>query len=375
MVALSPNGLDRYGCDATPDALLVGTIDGIVELRASTGAWTQAGRSLPGVHVSSIVIDEIRDTIYAGSHAHGVFAQTADGPWVEFSAGLGSTNVFSLALAQDAEGATLYAGTEPPLLFRRRVGDDAWEELDALRSVPGRDDWSFPRPPNPAHTKHVDVDPRDPRVFYVSVEQGALLKTTDGGRTLRELVFRDASYVYNNDAHRVIINPFDPDEIYLSGGDGITRSRDAGETWERLTTPSMQIGYPDATFCSPLEDGVLYTAGASARPKEWRTTGNANAAMARSRDGGRTWETLGLPAQRGNIEAVTLMGWPAGYGFFVGTTDGDVFASTDRGETWSRIARDLPAVSKTWHYQTVASGRSSEGAVVNSAMMSSATET
>ncbi|MEK7215123.1 MAG: hypothetical protein AAB289_05980 [Chloroflexota bacterium] len=43
--------------------------------------------------------------------------------------------------------------------------------------------------------------------------------------------------------------------------------------------------------------------------------------------------------------------WPGGFALFAGTTDGDVFASEDGGDTWSTIAAGLPAVSKTSHYQ------------------------
>lgn len=174
--------------------------------------------------------------------------------------GLSERNVYSLAASDGPDGIIVYAGTEPALLFRLADGSDAWTELDALRSIPGRDGWNFPAEPHVAHAKHVDIDPRDPRAFYVSVEQGALLKTTDGGTTFRQLPFRDATYQFNSDTHRVAINPLDPDEIYLTGGDGVTRSADAGERWERVATPSMRIGYPDAVFCSPLEDGVLFAA-------------------------------------------------------------------------------------------------------------------
>lgn len=349
---LSPNGVNHYHGERWPDVLLVGTVDGVVELRCVAGTWSDAGRSLRGVHVSSLALDAL-DRVYAGSHGHGIHRR-ADGGWLSCSDGLASENVYSLMVSGD----TLYAGTEPALLFRLRGDASAWEELDALRTIPGRDGWNFPAPPHIAHAKHVDVDPRDPDTFYVSVEQGALLKTVDGGRTFRQLTFRDDAYVYNNDAHRVAINPLAPDELYLSGGDGVTRSPDGGASWKRVTTPAMRVGYPDATFCSPLEDGVLFTAGAGGRPHSWRATGTADAAMARSRDRGQTWEILALPATRGNIEAVTLVSRSDGYGFFVATTDGEIFASTDSGETWSVIADGLPAISKGGHYETVLSGRS-----------------
>src|SRR5205085_12682636 len=91
--------------------------------------------------------------------------------------------------------------------------------------------------------------------------------------------------------------------------------------------------------------------GASRRPK------TADARIARSGDGGKHWEYLegGLPAHiHGNIEGFTLNVWPGGSALFAGTTDGDVFASEDEGETWSTIARRIGAVSKGGHHLMLA---------------------
>jgi photosystem II stability/assembly factor-like uncharacterized protein len=357
MVALSPNGVDAYQLDAGPDDVLVGTKDGAVLLQFRAGRWREAGRSLIGRHVSALVTGLDGDVAYAGTHGHGVYRQAAGREWSDVSNGLASRNVYSLNYRRVAAGIELFAGTEPAYLFRRLDGADAWAEVVALRTIPGRAGWSFPAPPNIAHAKHVDFDPRDNRRYFVSIEQGALLKTDDDGATFRQIFFEDASYVYGNDLHRVIVNPLNPDELYLSGGDGITRSADGGVTWRHLTTPSMRVAYPDATFCSPFEDGVVFTAGAGARPGAWRSSGDADAAVARSNDHGETWTILDLPHLRGNIEAMTLVTWPAGYGFFAGTTDGEVFASLDAGRTWSLIAANLPPVSKGIHHDNVMRGR------------------
>lgn len=357
MVGLSPNGVDDYRLDAQPDELLVATKDGAIRLRRAAGRWLEAERALSGLHVSCVVTGLAGGVAYAGTHGDGVFRYDVAAGWVECSAGLESRNIFALNFRAAGDRTEIFAGTEPAYVFRRFDGAGAWTEVTALRTIPGRDAWSFPAPPHVAHAKHIDFDPRDARRYFVSIEQGALLKTDDDGVSFRQLFFEDGSYVYGNDLHRVVINPLDPHEIYLSGGDGITRSQDGGATWRHVATPEMRVAYPDATFCSPFEDGVVFTAGAGARPGLWRSSGNADAAVARSDDHGDTWTVLDLPALRGNIEAMTLVSWPGDYGFFIGTTDGEVFASGDRGSSWSQIASGLPPVSKCMHSDNVLIGR------------------
>lgn len=351
-VSLSPNGLDRYARSGPPDRLLVGTMDGVVELRKAPSGWVVQDRTLPGVHISALLFDTARDETYAASHGAGIFLRRGDQAWAAISTGLEHRNVFTLARN---DRGTLFAGTEPAHLYHSIDRGATWAELTGLRAVPGVDQWNFPAPPHVAHVKHVDFDPRSEKTIYVAIEQGALLKSIDGGKTFRALAFQDDSYVLNNDVHRVVCNPQQPDELFVPGGDGISHSTDAGESWEHLTTPKMRVGYPDATFVAP--DGAVYTTGGGTSPDVWRRTGDAASTVARSRDGGKTWEDLDLPHLRGNIEAATLVTWTGGYGFFAGTTDGEVFASMDQGKSWEQIASELAPVSKCIHHRNLQIGR------------------
>jgi photosystem II stability/assembly factor-like uncharacterized protein len=362
-VCLSPNGVDVYNLDHPPDSLMVATMDGVIELRAQGAGsqWTAINHSLDGLHVSSLMSEPGRGALFAGMHGEGLFRSLDGGAsWEASAEGLTVAHIFTLSFDRRGEAVTLFAGTEPAHLFRSRNGGDTWEELKGLRAVSGQEKWSFPPPPHIAHVKHVTADPRDERVLYVCIEQGALLKSIDGGEHFEQLFFEDASCRYNNDAHRIVFNPQNPDEIYLDGGDGIFKSQDAGRSWEHIATTAMRVAYPDPLFLAPREPGTMFAVGGGTPPFVWRTTGDARSAVVRSRDGGRTWSALGngLPESLpGNLEAATMVTWPGGYGFFVGSSDGEVFCSLDRGEHWSLIANALPPVSKCVHYGNLAKGR------------------
>jgi hypothetical protein len=122
-----------------------------------------------------------------------------------------------------------------------------------------------------------------------------------------------------------------------------------------MPLPENRIAYPDALVILPQQPEVMFTAGSSMSPgRQWAASGDANAAIARSRNAGRTWEYLsgGLPGHlRGNVEGMTMNVFPGGFELFAGTTDGDVFFSDNEGNAWSTIGQGLPPVSKGGHYR------------------------
>jgi len=363
LVCLSPNGMDSYRLPEIPDEVLVGTTDGVARLKkaAGTGQWPIDASALQGLHVSSLMREPRRGLVFAGIHGKGLY-RSADGGtnWEPVLSGIEHGHVFSLACRETKDGVELYAGTEPAHLYRSTDDGEHWRELPGIRAVPSLEHWNFPAPPFQPHVKHVAFDPRDEQTIYVCIEQGALLKSCDRGETFSELDFQDKSYVLNHDTHRIIFNPRDPDEIFLPGGDGISTSRDAGRHWRHLTTPKMRVAYPDHFFVSPDGEHRLFAAGGGDPPNVWRETGDARSAIVASGDRGASWVQLsgGLPEElRGNIEAVTMAQWEGGFGFFAGTTDGEIFASFDEGEHWQRIANGLAAISKCVHARNIAMGR------------------
>jgi photosystem II stability/assembly factor-like uncharacterized protein len=185
------------------------------------------------------------------------------------------------------------------------------------------------------------------------------LRSTDGGKTWSTLDN------INPDAHRVLIPTNDPSKLYGTAPTtncgpetpaGFCVSNDGGESWKSMTPRDFRIGYVDPFFVHPRDPNLLYVAGAKTGPGTWRKLHTADARIARSRDGGRSWQVLerGLPEHiRGNIEAMSMNVWPGGFSLFAGTTDGRIFFSADEGESWATIAHGLPPVSKAGHYRNL----------------------
>src|SRR5687767_10715414 len=235
IVCLSPNGRTEHASAHPPTRLLVGTVYGVALLeRAAPGArWEAGGHSLAGRHVSALLYEPICGGVFASVHGSGLFA-SADGgrTWTRRTSGLAHEHVWTLAYRERDGVVELYAGTQPAHLYRSTDHGASWEEIPGILEVAGQERWMFPPPPRQPHVKSVAFDPTDPEVLYVGIEQGALLKSTDGGRSWREL---DGYYaptdLFYKDMHRVVLSPADPRRIYLATGDGLYASQDGGETW------------------------------------------------------------------------------------------------------------------------------------------------
>lgn len=360
VVCLSPNGRVESRSHGPADEVLVGTIRGLYVLSRDGGGWSAEARSLPDRHISSLLHEPKSDLLFAGFHGRGddggLFC-SADGgrTWEPRMTGLASGHVYTLA-AEQREGRTiLYAGTEPPALYRSLDLGQSWEDLPNLREVPGTEKWIFPPPPHIAHVKNVAFHPDRPGVLYALVEQGALLRSDDDGQTWKELDgYASPDDSFYRDVHRLAIAAGDPERLHLATGDGLYFSADAGRTWEHQQGRSGRVGYPDALFLDPRDDHTVYLGGAGDAPETWRVQGGAYPGFVVSRDGGCSWSELmsGLPDPiEGNIEAMAMHSWDGGLAFFAGTAVGEVFASEDGGQTWRAIASGLPPISKARHYR------------------------
>ncbi len=350
-ICLNIGGQTQFRTDQPADEVLVGTANGVAFITRSGDRWSESRRALEGKHISALMIEPSRGTIFAGTHGAGLYASNDGGrTWDRRDAGIASPDIYSLASAQAGGEQQVYAGTEPAHLYVSTDLGQNWSELPAIRSVGSVPNWTFPGPPHEAHVKHITFDPRSADTIYVSIEVGGALKSIDGGQT-----FRDLHGMYE-DVHRMVVVPTQPSHIYIAGGDGLWESKDSGETWERLTDRTARIAYPDALLVHPETPELMFMAGAICSPGEWRKTKDADSRIGRSRDGGRTWEYLdgGLPEHiHGNMEAMVMNSYPGGFALFAGTTDGDVYLGEDEGERWTTIASGLPPVSKAGHYRNL----------------------
>jgi len=351
-ICLSHSGKTTYAADEPAKQMLVGTINGVLFLRRDSidNHWEITKGSLEGKHVIALLIEPGSESIFASMHNGGIMASEDGGKtWKPRCDGIPYENVYCLASSNVGGRTAIYCGTEPAHLY---VSDDLgriWNEIQSLLTVPSVKNWTFPVPPNQGHVKDITIHPTDANTIYVCVEQGGIFRTSDGGKSWKEL----HGTLKNDDCHRLVIVPSQPKKMFLPTGYGFYWSTNSGDTWENIGHRIRRLAYPDPLVINPNNEDLVFMSGAVASPHSWLTSHSADPKIARSRDGGLTWEVVdrGVPEHMdASFEAMSLEAWPGGCAVYAGNTDGDIYGTFDEGETWDKVAEGLPPISKTIHH-------------------------
>ena len=193
-----------------------------------------------------------------------------------------------------------------------------------------------------------------PDEAYFGATGGGLWKTTDGGDNWHPVT---DFQITSASVGAVAVAETDPDLVFIGTGetcirgnilpgDGVYRSRDAGETWEH-------VGFADSHGISkirihPTNPDIVYVAsfGKYGVPSEER-------GLFRSTDGGDSWErvlfrdertgAIDIALDRNNPDVLYVSLWEAfrkEYTMSSGGPGSGMFKSVDGGDTWTEITRN-----------------------------------
>lgn len=343
--------------------LLVGTRKGLFMLESDDGRrdWELRGPFCENWPIYHAVCDPASGTIYAAgaSEWHGASVwRSADlgETWQQSSEGLGyddSGLKLSKVSGLTAAHGRVFAGAENPGIFESRDGGETWSLLSTLDGQPGSDAWNDPANQPPGHLGVPAILPHpDDATHYWAIVQGVgIFETTDDGTswTPRNKGLRADWPLENPEVgycvHKLVMSP-DPQRFYQQNHVGMHRSDDGGHSWTEITE-GLPTEFGFAAAAHPHDRDTFYVIPLD--PGHGRTMLGGRAAVWRTRDAGSSWQRLdeGLP-QRDAYVGVLREGMAIDSrdepGLYFGTSTGQLFASTDEGESWSELASYLPPI-------------------------------
>ena len=261
------------------------------------------------------------DEILAGTDSGIYRLDRKAGRFTHIASAMDSLCVWSIARSPHDPRVVL-AGTRPAALFRSEDGGGSWRCLDvafpeACRAV------LLPR------VTQIVFDPEDPDLVLVGVEIGGVWRSRDGGKSFAEASAGMAS----DDVHGLAVVRNGARTLFATTNKGLHLSRDDGASW---TLQPLDSPWQYTRSIVPRADrsGVLFLTNGDGPPG---STGR----LLRSRDHGEHWEEAGLPGEILSTPWCVATDPADPELLFVSTCLGQVFRSSDGGESWTKARRQL----------------------------------
>jgi hypothetical protein len=350
------------------ERLLLGTRKGLFDIRRTGRSWEIASTRFIGDPISMVLADPRDGALYAAQALghFGIKLQRSrdDGEtWQEIPApafqpgqadGASVSYIFCLETGGKDQPGWIWCGTMPGGLFLSKDHGDSWTLNEALWNVPQRKEWvggGFDEP----GIDSICVDPRDSRHISLAVSTGGVWATRDGGESWE--ISADGMYAEYmppqrrhdptvQDVHRMVQCPAAPDTLWAQHHNGVFVSRDAGRSWQDVTSiRPAKFGF--AVAAHPHDpDTAWFVPGVK---DECRVPVDGRLVVARTRDGARSFDVLsqGLP-QSHAYDLVYRHGLAVdgtGDRLAMGSTTGHFWISEDAGEHWAMIAGHLPPIN------------------------------
>lgn len=281
------------------------------------------GRSIPENAYANAVVDRLRLDAEAAERrsAMNVSAWQTVNPSGMFYA---RTNNNYIA---GRTNSIAFHPTNASIMYLAAAGGGTWKTTNAGTSWQPMTDYL-----TSLASGAVAIDPNNPEVIYYGTgEQNysgdsyygdGVYKSTNGGSSWTKI----ATTSVGSKISQVVVNPSNPNIVYLSGTSGVYKSTNGGSSWTSTSSGSNA----NCLVIDPSSTEVLYTT----------TGGSGTNTIKKTTNGGTAWATLtgGLPADGRRTQlAMAPSNTQVLYASIANSSGGlyGLYRTTDGGANWT----------------------------------------
>ena len=194
---------------------------------------------------------------------------------------------------------TVFAGVEDAAMFRTPDGGKSWQELPGLRSAKGHL-WQPGAGGMCLHT--ILLDPSNPDRIFIAISAAGAFRTDDSGQTWLPInqglksnfELPDPEAEVGHCVHNIAMHPSRPGVLFMQKHWDVLRSDNAGDLWHEVSgNLPTDFGFPIAVHAHEPE--TIYVVPIKSDSEHFVPDGKLR--VYRSRSGGDEWQALtnGLP--------------------------------------------------------------------------------
>ncbi|HEY8241212.1 MAG TPA: sialidase family protein [Kiritimatiellia bacterium] len=194
---------------------------------------------------------------------------------------------------------TVYAGVEDAAMFRTTDGGKSWHELSGLRKHGTGPQWMPGAGGMCLHT--ILIDPTRHERMYIAISAAGAFRTDDGGQSwkainqgLKSQYIPDPNAEVGHCVHRIAMHPSKPNTLFMQKHWDVMRSDNAGDSWHEVSgNLPSDFGFPIEVHAHEPE--TIYVVPILSDSLHYPPDGKLR--VYRSKTGGNEWEALtkGLP--------------------------------------------------------------------------------
>jgi hypothetical protein len=194
---------------------------------------------------------------------------------------------------------TVYAGVEDAAMFRTTDGGKSWHELPGLRNHATGSKWQPGAGGLCLHT--ILIDPSNPQRIFIAISAAGAFRTDDGGETWKPInqglyskYIPEPTADVGHCVHRLAMHRSRPNTLFMQKHWDVMRTDDGGESWQKISG-NLPTDFGFVIDVHTHEPETIYVVPIKSDSEHYPPEGKLR--VYRSRSGGNEWEPLtnGLP--------------------------------------------------------------------------------